>query len=288
VKKISIVIPVFNEADHIEKTIQQLIKIIQSYKADFEVIFINDGSTDNTTQQLAGLDKDFFRVIHHDINRGYGASLKTGIANATSPYICIIDADGTYPIDEIPKLAEALSEGYDMVVGARAGKMVKIPFLRRLPKWILNKLCNYLSGFKIPDINSGLRIMRKTSVERFHNILPDGFSFTTTITIAMLTNNLRVHFTPINYFARHGKSKIRPVYDTLNFLQLIIRTSLYFNPLKVFIPLSMFFFIGGILVLVISWLFLDKIMDVTFGIFILTSVMALSIGMLADLIDKRL
>jgi len=288
VKKISIVIPVFNEEAHIENTIHQLDEIIRSSENDFDVIFVNDGSTDKTEQVLKALDADFFSVIHHETNRGYGSALKTGIAHASSPYICIADADGTYPLDEIPRLAEALSDGYDMVVGARSGEMVKIPFLRRLPKWILNKLCNYLSGFKIPDINSGFRIMRKTSVERFYHILPNGFSFTTTITIAMLTNNMRVHFLPINYFVRHGKSKIRPVYDTFNFLQLIIRTSLYFNPLKVFIPLSVFFFFNAFLVLTLSWLFADKIMDVTFGIFIMTSVMALSIGMLADLIDKRL
>jgi len=287
-EKISIVIPVFNEAIHIESTIHQLDEMIRSSENDFDVIFVNDGSTDKTEQILKALDTDFFSVIHHDTNRGYGAALKTGIENASSPFIGIVDADGTYPIDEIPRLAEVLSDGYDMVVGARSGEMVKIPFLRRLPKWILNKLSNYLSGFKIPDINSGLRIMRKTSVARFYHILPDGFSFTTTITIAMLTNNLRVHYSPINYFVRQGKSKIRPVYDTLNFLQLIIRTSLYFNPLKVFIPLSLFFFFSGFLILGLSWLFSDKIMDVTFGIFIMTSVMTLSIGMLADLIDKRL
>ncbi|MFO7559397.1 MAG: glycosyltransferase family 2 protein [Desulfobacterales bacterium] len=287
-EKISIVIPVFNEETHIERTIHQLDEIIRAHENDFDVIFVNDGSTDKTEQVLNGLNADFFHVIHHDMNRGYGAALKTGIAHSSSPYICIADADGTYPLDEIPRLAKALSEGYDMVVGARSGKRVKIPFLRRLPKWILNKFCNYLSGFKIPDINSGLRIMRKTSVERFNSILPNGFSFTTTITIAMLTNNMKVHFSPINYFVRHGKSKIRPFYDTFNFLQLIIRTSLYFNPLKVFIPISMFFFCGAFLVLALSWMFLDKIMDVTFGVFIMTSVMTLSIGMLADLIDKRL
>lgn len=278
----------FNEEAQIEETIHQLDQMIKSSENEFDVILVNDGSTDKTEQILKSLDDDAFSVLHHKTNRGYGAALKTGIKYASSPFICITDADGTYPIDDIPRLSEALSDGHDMVVGSRSGEMVSIPFLRRLPKWFLTKFCNYLSGFKIPDINSGLRIMRKTSVERFYPILPDGFSFTTTITIAMLTNHLQVHFLPVNYFVRKGKSKIRPVYDTLNFLQLIIRTSLYFNPLKVFIPLSMFLFIAGFSVLALSWLFADKIMDVTFGVFIMTSVMTLAIGMLADLIDKRL
>jgi hypothetical protein len=130
--------------------------------------------------------------------------------------------------------------------------------------------------------------MKKADVQRFFNILPDGFSFTTTITLAMLTNNMRVHYTPIDYYQRKGQSKIRPFYDTINFLQLIIRTSLYFNPLKVFMPLSVFLVIFAFLVLLASWIILGKAMDVTFGVIIMSAVIVMAIGMLADLIDKRL
>ncbi len=175
-----------------------------------------------------------------------------------------------------------------MIVGARTGDVVKIPLLRKFPKWVLNKLANYLTGVKIPDINSGLRIMKKEDVEHLMKILPDGFSFTTTITLAMLTNNMPVCFLPINYYHRGGKSKIRPFYDTLNFLQLIIRTILYFNPLKVFIPFSGMLVACAFLVLLLSWLFLERAMDVTFGIIMMTAVVVMAIGMLADLIDRRL
>jgi len=130
--------------------------------------------------------------------------------------------------------------------------------------------------------------MKKEDVEHLMKILPDRFSFTTTITLAMLTNNMPVCFLPINYYHRGGKSKIRPFYDTLNFLQLIIRTILYFNPLKVFIPFSGMLAVFAFLVLFLSWLFLDKAMDVTFGIIMMTAVVVVAIGMLADLIDKRL
>jgi hypothetical protein len=130
--------------------------------------------------------------------------------------------------------------------------------------------------------------MKRTDVERFIRILPDGFSFTTTITLAMLTNDLPVHFVPINYYHRKGKSKIRPIYDTINFIQLIIRTVMYFNPLKIFIPLSGILVACAVLVLLLSWIMLGQAMDVTFGVIIMAAVIVLAIGMLADLIDKRL
>ena len=287
-EKLSIIIPVFNEQEGLKKTIREMDALLEKSEFEVEIIFVNDASTDKSSEILQGLAGRSYKVLHHETNRGYGAALKTGIKNAFSEYVCITDADGTYPHSEIPHLAQAMSSGYSMVVGARTGDTVKIPLLRRFPKWILNKLANYVSGFKIPDINSGLRIMKKKDIERFLNILPDGFSFTTTITLAMLTNNMQVHYIPVNYYHRKGKSKIRPIHDTLNFIQLIIRTVMYFNPLKVFVPLSLFLALFAFLVLIGSWILTGKAMDVTFGVILMTSVMVLVIGMLADLIDKRL
>jgi hypothetical protein len=173
-------------------------------------------------------------------------------------------------------------------VGARTGPDAKIPLCRRAAKWMLTQLANYITGIKIPDINSGMRVMQKKALEGFERLLPDGFSFTSTITIAMLLNNYSVKYVPVDYFERKGKSKIRPIQDTLGFLQLIIRTALYFNPLKIFIPLSFFLVILAFLVLAVSWAFLEKPMDVTFGVILMTAIIVLAIGMLADLIDKRL
>lgn len=287
-KKISIVIPVYNEQEGLKNTIRQMEELLESTDFDFDIIIVNDGSTDGSNKILEGINNPLIKIIHHDINRGYGAALKTGMAKASASYVCITDADGTYPNLEFKKLANYIKDGYSMIVGARTGDVVQIPLLRRLPKWMLNKLANHLTGMKIPDLNSGLRIMKKEDVEKFIKILPDGFSFTTTITLAMLTNNMPVCFIPINYYHRKGKSKIRPFYDTLNFLQLIIRTSLYFNPLKVFMPISGMLVILAFLVLLLSWLFLEHAMDITFGIIMMTAVVIVAIGMLADLIDKRL
>jgi glycosyltransferase involved in cell wall biosynthesis len=287
-KKISVIIPVYNEQESLHETIHGMEELLESAEFEFDIIIINDCSTDRCYEIFDSIDNPSIKVIHHNINRGYGAALKTGIAKSSAPYICITDADGTYPILEIANLAKNMEGDVSMIVGARTGEVVKTPFARKLPKWILNKLANYLTGIKIPDINSGLRIMRKKDVERFMNILPDGFSFTTTITLAMLTNNMPVRFIPINYYYRKGKSKIKPFYDTINFLQLIIRTILYFNPLKVFIPFSGLLVVFAFSVLLLSSLFLDRAMDVTFGTIMMTAVIVLAIGMLADLIDKRL
>jgi len=283
---ITVIIPVFNEEQSLPKTINDVNKALEALDVEKEIIVVDDGSTDRTFELAKQSMGCLFR---HYKNKGYGASLKTGIRNANYDIICITDADGTYPNDRIPALFEhMIKNNYDMVVGSRTGEKVKIPLLRRFPKWVLNKLANYLSGTKIPDINSGFRIMKKPEVERFFNILPDGFSFTSTITLAMLTNGYAVSYIPINYYSRQGKSKIRPIKDTLNFFQLIIRTVMYFNPLKIFVPLSLSLVLLAFLVLLGSWILTGKALDVTFGVILMTAVMVIVIGMLADLIDKRI
>jgi glycosyltransferase involved in cell wall biosynthesis len=280
---VTIIIPAYNE----EKGIAAVLDNVTSLGGTFEIIIVDDGSSDSTADIVKNYSH--VRFIRHEHNMGYGAALKTGIQSASTDTVVIMDADGTYPHESIPDLIKTMHDGkYAMVVGARTGKNVKIPLIRKPAKWFINKLANYLSGMKIPDLNSGLRIMKKTIIERFLHFLPSGFSFTTTITLAMLVNSFPVKYVPITYAKREGKSKIRPIRDTLNFIQLIIRTVLYFNPLKVFVPLSISLVILAVLVLAGSWFYLGKAMDVTFGVIVMTSVMVLAIGMLADLIDKRI
>jgi glycosyltransferase involved in cell wall biosynthesis len=282
----SMIIPTYNEEESIIKTANHLIGM--NWKEFPEIIVVDDGSEEKVSN-LKGLDLEKVKICRHEQNRGYGAALKTGISNARNECIVITDADGTYPTECIPELVEMCEKGnFDMVVGTRVGKNVKIPLIRRPAKWLITKLASYLTGTKIPDLNSGLRVMKKEVVKKYLNILPDGFSFTSTITLAMLTNGYSVEYVPIDYFERKGKSKIRPIRDTLNFIQLVIRTVLYFNPLKIFVPLSLALVLLAFVVLFGSWIFMDKAMDVTFGVILMTAVMVLVIGMLADLIDKRL
>jgi len=282
-KSLSVIIPAYNEEKAIKETISGLKKELKKLDLDYEIIVINDASTDKT-KKILEKNKEI-KLINHPHNRGYGASLKTGIKESKNEWILIIDADGTYPIESIPELIK-YSLDYDMVVGARTKKSVKIPLVRKPAKWMLNKLANCLCSTKIPDLNSGLRIMRKGLVKKFISILPNGFSFTTTITLAALTNDYSVKYIPINYERRIGKSKIKPIKDTLNFFQLIIKTILYFNPLKVFVPLSLFLFLASMFVLVYSSLFTPRILDTTTAILFISSIQLLAIGMLAELIVK--
>lgn len=287
-KGLSLILPVYNEVQAIRIVLEKLLTVLDGIEDPVELIVVDDGSTDGTADILENFSHRI-KIFRHPINRGYGATLKTGIRHAAYPLIAITDADGTYPNEQIPKLVHIFVEGnFDMVVGARTGKNVYIPPLRRPAKWFINKLANYLSEMKIPDLNSGLRLMKKDIIEEFIRILPDGFSFTSTITLAMLTNGYSVKFEEIDYFGRVGKSKIRPIKDTLNFVQLIVRTTMYFNPLKIFIPLSILLVIFAFITLIGSHYLFGKAFDVSFGVLIMTAVMVSAIGMLADLINKRI
>jgi len=283
----SIIIPAYNEEDSICSVISNINDKFKNDDLLYEIIVVNYCSTDNTREEVLSLTIPV-RLIDHEVNKGYGAALKTGIQQSKYDLIVITDADETYPNEMIITLVSALTKSnHDMVIGSRTGANVNIPLIRKPAKWAINCLANYLTKAKIPDLNSGLRVMKKEFVLQHMNILPDGFSFTSTITIAALTNNNSIQYLPIDYFPRKGVSKIRPIHDTLNFIQLIIRTALYFDPLRVFIPFSLLLMILALLVLVVSGFFCGKLMDVTFGVIMMTSVIVLAIGMLADLIDKR-
>jgi len=276
----TVIIPAYNESVSIISTISE----IQNLSNKIEIIVVDDGSNDGT-YELA--KQTGVKILRHPLNKGYGASLKTGIRNAKYNTIVITDADETYPNEKIPELVKIfVNEDIDMVVGARTKKNVKIPLIRKPAKWFITKLASFLAGTKIPDLNSGLRVMKKSVVERYIPMLPDGFSFTSTITLAMLTNDYSVKYEPIDYFERSGKSKIRPMHDTLNFIQLIIRMVLYFDPLRVFLPLSLPLIIIGFFLILFQAIYYQNIGTISV-IISLAGIQLLAIGMLADLIDKR-
>lgn len=235
---VSIVIPAYNEAGAIGPTLAEIERTLCEAGVEGEIVVVDDGSRDNTAAEVRKYPR--VRLIQHSYNRGYGASLKTGIRQAQHNIIAITDADGTYPIKMLPRLIAEIG-AYDMVVGARTGTEVHIPMRRRPAKWALNKLANYLSGVEIPDLNSGMRVFKRDQVMDFFRLLPSGFSFTTTITLAMLTNDFNVVYIPVDYYKRTGQSKINPIKDTANFFSLVIRMILSFRPLRVFVPLWILF-----------------------------------------------
>ncbi len=286
---VTVVIPVYNEEGGVEGVVERLSRL--DLHAPLELLAINDGSSDKTGSVLEHLERRYgaLRVVTHRHNRGYGAALKTGFAHARNDVVVITDADGTYPEARIVDLLERIDDGADMAVGARTGANVNIPLVRRPAKWALKRLAAFLAGREIPDLNSGLRAFRRELVLRYRPILPDGFSFTTTITLAALTNGHRVDYVSVDYAARKGRSKISPIKDTLRFAGLIVRTILYFNPLKVFFPVALLLLLAFAGSLVYDVAFdpsAPNLGDKTVLLFV-AFLQVLSVGLLADLIEKR-
>ena len=286
----TIVVPCFNESGAIETTIREILATLElSYATTVEIIVVNDGSTDSTRETLdqlvTELDGQPLRVIHHSRNLGYGAALKTGIRRSNAELICITDADGTYPNQRIPDLL-SMAEQHDMVVGARTGDDVDYSKIRSLPKLILVPWVSFLCGTTVPDMNSGLRVFRRDLAMNFLNLLPDGFSFTTTITICLLRNRHSVVFTPISYTKRIGKSHIKPIRDTARFIQLIARTGMYFAPMRLLTPIAalfgVFFVVSGLHDVFV----LHDVTDKTI-LFAFITMNVLMFALLADMIDKR-
>lgn len=283
----SIIVPCYNEEGAIRETVEVITRTVDG-DADYELIIVNDGSSDRSGEILNELKNEFARlvVVNHTVNSGYGASLKTGVRHSHSDLIVITDADGTYPNERIPEFVEKCREA-DMVIGARIGDDVTYPLRRKLPKAFLKAYASWMVGQPIPDMNSGLRVFRKEVAERFIHILPDGFSFTTTITMAMMRNHYRVIFEPISYAHRIGDSKIQPIRDTARFVQLILRTGLYFGPLRFFGPLILALLVAALVSgsydLFVSQNLTDK--TVILIMFTLNTTM---FALLADMIDKRI
>ncbi|MBT4540754.1 glycosyltransferase family 2 protein [Candidatus Woesearchaeota archaeon] len=280
---ISIVIPVYNERRALFKTIKEIKNITSNIKDVIEIITVNDCSTDNTGDILNSIKG--IKVITHKSNRGYGASLKTGIKSAKGHYILIMDADGTYPVKSIPKLVSLIKK-HDMLIGLRKGKNVKIPLLRKPAKMFLNKFASFLSGKKIPDLNSGMRIFSKEKCLEFWNLYPERFSFTSTITMAFIGKSYSVKYIPIEYYKRQGKSSISP-FDFYNFSNLLLRLTLMFNPLKIFGLISFSLICISLIIGIYSMFIMGNLMDVTVLILLMSSLQIFLFGLLAHMISKK-
>jgi glycosyltransferase involved in cell wall biosynthesis len=282
--ELSVIVPVYNEVDAIEGTIEQLHDTLKNAKTAYELIIVNDGSTDGTKDKLELLKKLDFVYVGHETNRGYGAAIKSGVLKSKYQNIVITDADGTYPIKEIPGLASELNE-FDMVVGHRA--FSNLPNKTKPAKWFISRMANYVAETRIPDINSGLRAFRKKSFNCFLSIIPNGFSLTTTITLGMFIGGFSIKYIPIEYYDRKGKSKIKPIRDTYNFLRLILKIGLFLAPLKIFLPVSYFLVFAGIAWGLFSWLYLGTFADSSTIIILVSSLQVLMLALVAEIINHR-
>jgi glycosyltransferase involved in cell wall biosynthesis len=233
----SIVIPAKNEAGAIGAAVAGARKAYP----DAEIIVVDDGSTDDTAK-IAG--EAGAKVIQHPESLGNGAAVKAGARAAKGKIIAFMDGDGQHDATEFGKLLEKLDQGYDMVIGARSsGSHANVG--RLYANGIYNVVASWLTGRRIPDLTSGFRVARAKLFKQFLYLLPNGFSYPTTITMAFLRSGFPICFEPIPVAQRIGKSHIRPLRDGVRFLVIIFKIATLYSPLKIFLPVSVLFFATG-------------------------------------------
>ncbi len=235
---LSIIIPAKNEAASISRL---LIQIQQLYPVA-EILLIDDGSTDQTAQlaSLCGVT-----VIHHPYSKGNGAAIKTGARHASGDLLLFMDADGQHDPADIEKLLGKMTEGFDMVIGARQ-QGSQASFGRSLANAFYNRLASYVTGHQIQDLTSGFRLVKRSLFIKFLSLLPNGFSYPTTSTMAFFRAGFSVAYVPIHTAQRQGRSHIKPLQDGIRFLLIIFKIGTLYSPLKLFLPISMSIFITGL------------------------------------------
>lgn len=277
--QVSIVLPCYNEEDAVSSVIADIRNAMVPTDWNYEILCVDDCSSDKTVERVKA---ENVRLIERKMNGGSGASRKTGIINARGEIIVMLDADGTYNAPDIPALLDHFPE-WDQVNGARTTEEGTMKLLRVPAKWFIRQLAIYLSGQHIPDLNTGLKAFKRDLMMRYLWVMPEGFSCVTTMTLAFMCNGHAVTWIPTKYHKRIGHSKFHPIKDTSKYLATVIRMVMYFNPLRVFLPISMvllFFGLGRI-----GWEFFNTgALEESDIILVLGGVLIGVMGLLADLI----
>jgi len=294
---LTVIIPVYNEEAAILHTVNEMFVALKKKRLIFEVVVVNDGSTDGTYKVLdklgsparSGKKYESLHVIHHPHNMGYGAAIKTGLNHASYEYCAIIDADLTYSPNEMVNLFEILkNRNFDMVVGMRTGRFYKGSFGKQVLRFLLRKIVEYMSGRSIPDINSGARVFKKSIAMKNLRILSDKFSFTTSLTLAFMMRHCFVHYEPIQYFGRKGNTKVKIIKDSVRTLGFILSVSAFFNPLRVFFPIFVFTEISGVVVILVGILS-SNLLATGLGILsLLAGIIVFSLGLLTHVVGFKL
>lgn len=292
---VSIILPAYDEEEALGDDLDDVRAAMEATDYRYEIIVVDDGSRDRTAEIARA--RPWVRLLQHPFNRGNGAARTTGVRAARGRIVVFTDADRTYPNNRMPEMLAMMDAGADMVIGARRVEAGTMRWLRTPAKWFLRRLAEYMTGSRIPDLNSGLRAQRRDATLRFLPILPTTHSWVSTITIAFLANGYGVQFLPIDYFPRVGRSTFHPLRDSYNYLSLIVRTVMYFNPLKIFLPLALTLLVLG----TAKYLFLDILdtyrafgapwplppMRATTLALLFTGLQVAVVGLLADLIVRR-
>ena len=281
---VSVVVPARNEEKAIGGVLDEVTEVMEPLGVAYELIVVDDGSTDGTGAVCEG--RPGMTIISHHTNRGAGAARSTGVRVARGRYVVMIDADGSYPASAIPAMLEDLAE-FDMVIGARNKETGTIRWLRSAAKHLIKALASYLTQTRIPDLNSGLRAMKREQVLEFLPILPTTHSWVSTITMAFLSNGYSVEWVPITYRKRIGRSSFHPIADTYNYLSLVVRAIMYFNPLRVFLPVSLTILLIGAGKMIYDIIAYGFHFAPSTVILIVGGLQLAAIGLLADLIAHR-
>jgi glycosyltransferase involved in cell wall biosynthesis len=274
--EVTVVLPAFNEEQGIGETIRK----IRELHPDFEILVVDDGSTDNTMQEAL---KAGANAWPHPYNIGNGAAVKTGLRCASGRWILLMDADGQHDPADIEKLLEH-KDRYDMVVGARNSKG-QASIHRGLANRSYNFLASYVTKFKIEDLTSGFRLVKRDTVSSFIYLLPNTFSYPSTITMAYLRSGYSVKYVPIQTKARQGKSKIKMLQDGTRFFLIITKIATLFSPLRVFLPVSGVFFLTGCGYYLYTYLTMHRFSNMSALLFS-TSVIIFMIGLVSEQITQ--
>lgn len=237
---LSVVLPAYDEEEAIGEVIGEIRQALADWPGVWEILVVNDASMDRTEERA---EAEGVRVIRRVENGGSGAACKSGIVAARGELVALMDADGTYVPAHLPNLLSFFPD-YDQVNGARTNEAGTYKLLRVPVKWLIRKCAEWISGKQIPDLNTGMRVFKRELMIRYLWTIPDGFSWSTSMTLAFLCNGHPVKYVPVPYRRRTGASKFRPVRDTANYLLRVVRVLMYFQPLRIFLPLSMV--LGGI------------------------------------------
>lgn len=278
---VSIVLPVFNEIDHLDDELERIREAMEASRYSFEIIVVDDASTDGSAERLKEIP--WIRLISFRENRGPGAARKIGTEAANGEVVLWSDVDMSYPNDRLPELVEAL-DGYDQVVGERTTEQGTHKLARIPAKWFIRRLAEWLSNTKIPDLNSGFRAFRKDVADQFLHLLPDGFSHVTTLTMVFLANGYSVGYLKIPYAKRSGDSKFRLVADTRLYIQQVTRMVMMWNPLRVLTPFASVLFITGSVKLVYDLFDKDFRVGTNTLLVIVAGGMIFVVALLADLV----
>ncbi|MCO6004835.1 glycosyltransferase family 2 protein [Actinoallomurus purpureus] len=287
---VTIVLPCYNEQDHVIDEVERICKAMDASGQTYELLAVDDCSTDDTLARLEQAAPHYpnMQVVPFHRNGGSGTVRRIGSQQARGDIVVWTDADMTYPNERIPELVDILDQDptVDQVVGARTTEEGTHKFLRVPAKWFIRKTAEVLAGQKIPDLNSGLRAFRKDVAEPYLKLLPPGFSCVTTITLAFLSNQHDVRYVPIDYAKRAGSSKFHFVHDAYRYILQVLRMVMYFNPLKVLMPLALWLLGLGVAKGILDMVLHPLRFAINTVLIFVTGLIIASMALLADLIVR--